>query len=266
MDEGALEIPGFEDSGFEATLAHSGARGDADDDVVPDLRAEHICSRVGDLYRLGEHRLLCADATAPVSYVRLMNGDLARTVITDFPYHTAASRCRKRQGRQMSSGLHRGLWGRRTPDTRNSFPPHSAPSLIISWTAQCACSLRTIGAWRLFSSQFGRRILTLRYRDLGQRPRRDGGLTESASELVVIANGAHSRFATASILAGTVAIGRPSGLMRVPRSVAPRRRKCFRRPPTPKSVDDRGCDPARYKKATLCWICIVAPALRLHPG
>ncbi len=44
-------------------------------------------SRPGDLWLLGRHRLLCADATRAESFTRLMNGEVAQMVFTDPPYN-----------------------------------------------------------------------------------------------------------------------------------------------------------------------------------
>ena len=48
---------------------------------------EHLASRLGDLWRLGEHRLLSGDATKPEDVARLMDGDKADLVFTDPPYN-----------------------------------------------------------------------------------------------------------------------------------------------------------------------------------
>ncbi|NGQ93152.1 ParB N-terminal domain-containing protein [Rhodobacter sp. HX-7-19] len=44
-------------------------------------------TRPGDLWVLGEHRLLCGDALLGTSYARLMEGELARMVFTDPPFN-----------------------------------------------------------------------------------------------------------------------------------------------------------------------------------
>lgn len=44
-------------------------------------------TQLGDLWQLGRHRLLCADATKPESFERLMGGELADMVFTDPPYN-----------------------------------------------------------------------------------------------------------------------------------------------------------------------------------
>jgi site-specific DNA-methyltransferase (adenine-specific) len=59
--------------------------GDADPDDVPDI-PEAPTSKVGDLYQLGDHRLLCGDSTDEKSVARLMGGGMADLVFTDPPY------------------------------------------------------------------------------------------------------------------------------------------------------------------------------------
>jgi len=44
-------------------------------------------SQIGDLWLLGQHRLLCADATAQVSYDALLGADKAQMVFVDPPYN-----------------------------------------------------------------------------------------------------------------------------------------------------------------------------------
>lgn len=58
-----------------------------DEDEVP----EHVepITKLGDLYRLGNHRLLCGDSTQIDSVDKLMNGEKADMVFTDPPYNIA---------------------------------------------------------------------------------------------------------------------------------------------------------------------------------
>ena len=55
-------------------------------DLLPPVQSEAV-SRLGDLWHVGEHRLLCGDACDPASYADLMDGELARMVFTDPPYN-----------------------------------------------------------------------------------------------------------------------------------------------------------------------------------
>ena len=56
-----------------------------DEDDVPEPPAEPI-SKPGDLYILGDHRLLCGDATSPTDIATLLDGVLPAMVFTDPPY------------------------------------------------------------------------------------------------------------------------------------------------------------------------------------
>ncbi len=56
-----------------------------DPDEVPPLPADPV-TRPGDLWLLGQHRLLCGDATKPADVHRLMAGELASCLWTDPPY------------------------------------------------------------------------------------------------------------------------------------------------------------------------------------
>ena len=56
------------------------------DDVVPETPAEPQ-SEFGDLYELGEHRVMCGDSTKAECIERLMDGRKADMVFTDPPYN-----------------------------------------------------------------------------------------------------------------------------------------------------------------------------------
>lgn len=58
---------------------------DEADDEVPDVPAEPQ-SKLGDLYELGNHRVLCGDSTKLEDVERLMDGKKATAVVTDPPY------------------------------------------------------------------------------------------------------------------------------------------------------------------------------------
>lgn len=57
-----------------------------DFDVDEELK-KPIFSKSGDVWKLGEHRLICGDSTLSTTYETLMNGRLANLVITDPPYN-----------------------------------------------------------------------------------------------------------------------------------------------------------------------------------
>jgi len=63
-----------------------GGGGNTDPDTVPDPPAEPK-ARVGDIYQLGRHRLMCGDSTKREDVERLMQGKMADMVFTDPPYN-----------------------------------------------------------------------------------------------------------------------------------------------------------------------------------
>jgi DNA modification methylase len=59
-----------------------------DEDDVPPVPVEPI-TKTGDLYTLGDHRLLCGDSTKREDVERLMGGQKADMVFTDPPYNVS---------------------------------------------------------------------------------------------------------------------------------------------------------------------------------
>lgn len=57
-----------------------------EDDEAPPLPATPV-SKLGDLYQLGPHRLLCGDATSEADLARLMGNESADCIWTDPPYN-----------------------------------------------------------------------------------------------------------------------------------------------------------------------------------
>jgi DNA modification methylase len=80
-----VSLMGFEDEELARLLAAQEAvEGLTDEDAVPEL-PETPTSRAGDLWVLGEHKLLVGDATNHSDVTRLMAGDVADLVFTDPP-------------------------------------------------------------------------------------------------------------------------------------------------------------------------------------
>src|SRR5665811_1943179 len=75
-----------DDAGLRRLLADLGPRkGLTDPDDVPDVPEEPYV-KAGDLYRLGDHRLLCGDATNAEDVARLLGGAEPTLLATDPPY------------------------------------------------------------------------------------------------------------------------------------------------------------------------------------
>lgn len=82
-----LGLVGFEDEELARILAaQDAAEGLTDEDAVPELE-ETPTSVTGDCWILGDHRVLCGDATIRADLDRLMAGDAVDLVFTDPPYN-----------------------------------------------------------------------------------------------------------------------------------------------------------------------------------
>lgn len=75
--------------GFDVTEVESKARSLDDVEEVPIPDDVEYRTKPGDIWELGDHRLICGDSTDPVTYARLMGGELAELVVTDPPYNIA---------------------------------------------------------------------------------------------------------------------------------------------------------------------------------
>lgn len=83
-DDFDLGSIGFDDKDLAKLMTTKVEPGLTDDDAVPE-QVETRC-KPGDLWLLGEHRLLCGDSTNVQHVERLMNGEKADMVFTDPPY------------------------------------------------------------------------------------------------------------------------------------------------------------------------------------
>jgi DNA modification methylase len=83
-----LHITGFDADALAEIMAgeETTVDGQTDDDTVPEVPVTPI-SRLGDVWELGNHRLLCGDATDPASYEALMADAMADMVFCDPPYN-----------------------------------------------------------------------------------------------------------------------------------------------------------------------------------
>lgn len=85
-----LKDAGFEvaDFGFEAIEPEIQEK--VKEDETPELPAEPV-SKLGDIWQLGNHRVMCGSSTDKATVEKLMNGSKADMVFTDPPYNTGMS-------------------------------------------------------------------------------------------------------------------------------------------------------------------------------
>lgn len=79
LDAWGLDVPNF---GVDEVL-------EAEEDDFDATPPEEPITVLGDLYEIGEHRLLCGDSTQTYTFEKLMQGELADMTVTDPPYNVA---------------------------------------------------------------------------------------------------------------------------------------------------------------------------------
>ena len=82
-----LDVPGFSESDIDKLL--NGLQDDVglgDPDKSPDIEAGHGIV-YGDIFALGEHRIICGSATSSEDVTRLLAGERCQVCFTDPPYN-----------------------------------------------------------------------------------------------------------------------------------------------------------------------------------
>lgn len=82
-----LTLSGFEIPEIDVLQMSAKKSALAIEETPPPLLEGPTISRVGDLWQLGQHRLLCGDALDPAACERLLGTDRAQMVCTDPPYN-----------------------------------------------------------------------------------------------------------------------------------------------------------------------------------
>ena len=83
-----ISITGFEMAEIDVLIGEGQDAGKDDPaDKVPAVEAGPAVTRVGDIWNIGHHRLICGDATDAATYARLLDGATAQMVFTDPPYN-----------------------------------------------------------------------------------------------------------------------------------------------------------------------------------
>lgn len=80
-----LSLTGFDQGEIEQILIGNGNDGLTDQDAVPEVGEEPV-TKTGDVWIMGDHRLICGDSTSAEDVNRLLDGGKADIVFTDPPY------------------------------------------------------------------------------------------------------------------------------------------------------------------------------------
>jgi site-specific DNA-methyltransferase (adenine-specific) len=84
----ALEMLGFDPKELDALLEPEVLEGLTDEDAVPNVPDEPT-TKLGDIYQLGNHRLMCGDSTSIDAVTKLTSGGGVDMLLTDPPYNVA---------------------------------------------------------------------------------------------------------------------------------------------------------------------------------
>lgn len=85
-----VELTGFDVPEIDLILEDpdaAKAEGNGPEDVIPEPRPEACTTRLGDVWLLGRHRILCGSALEEADYVRVLGDEKAEFVFTDPPYN-----------------------------------------------------------------------------------------------------------------------------------------------------------------------------------
>lgn len=80
-----LSLTGFSTDEINALLTPTVVKGLTDEDAVPEI-PENPVTKLGDVWVLGKHRLMCGDSTSVDAVEQLMDGQKANLLHTDPPY------------------------------------------------------------------------------------------------------------------------------------------------------------------------------------
>ena len=109
-----LDLMGFTSDELDRLINGDAGGGLTDDDAVPETPKEPV-SRPGDLWILGNHRLLCGDSTMLSDVEKLMGNELADMAFTDPPYNVdygnnAKDKMRGKDRRILNDALGDGFY------------------------------------------------------------------------------------------------------------------------------------------------------------
>lgn len=88
-----IEVTGYEMAEIDLIIGGDDSPPDDDPlDNTPELDEENIVTKAGDIWQLGDHRLICGDSLKECSFKLLMESSVAHIIITDTPYNVSVKK------------------------------------------------------------------------------------------------------------------------------------------------------------------------------
>jgi len=141
-----LIIAGFASPEIDQLIEGQEQASDTDpDDLLPHDSAGSPVSRLGDLWLLGEHRLICGDARDEITYARLLEGERAAMGIHDAPYDVPISGHVAKPGRHREFVMGAGELGEAFTPFLSAFLKASSAFLTPGGYQFCFMDWRHMG-------------------------------------------------------------------------------------------------------------------------
>ena len=87
----SLDITGFDmgeiDVMLDSSITEKEIEADEKSNAVPFIKEEEVVSKVGDIWQLGKHRIICGNSLEKKVYEKLFEGKKARMIFTDPPFN-----------------------------------------------------------------------------------------------------------------------------------------------------------------------------------
>lgn len=126
----ALELLGFDPKELDALLEPEVVEGLTDEDAVPDVPDEPT-TKLGDIYQLGNHRLMCGDSTSIDAVDKLMP-ETANMIFTDPPYLMDFTGGIHADGSKSFNAKHGGIKNDKMSETDGNDFLDAINSIILS--------------------------------------------------------------------------------------------------------------------------------------
>jgi ParB-like chromosome segregation protein Spo0J len=104
-----VSITGFEVGEIDLILEEAAAEEQKEEEEPVEIRSGPAVTKPGDIWLLGDHRLICGDALEESTYSALMDGQKADVVFTDPPYNVKIDAQRLRQRSDPASRICHGF-------------------------------------------------------------------------------------------------------------------------------------------------------------